>query len=109
MVDRQQADAIVQKYQQTAPVQVMRIANDLGINVWRSALGTNVSGKLFRDREHGGWSGYSILVNISEAYARQRFTMAHEIGHFVLHLEDVGAELTDDTFLSKQVDFEARD
>jgi hypothetical protein len=98
-MERAKADEIVRRHQRAAPVRVMEIAVELGLAVWRSpGLGKNVSGKLFRDAEHGGPSGYSILVNAAEPYVRQRFTMAHEIGHFVLHLDKIGDELVDNTF-----------
>lgn len=110
-MDLNEFNRVAQKFQSTAPVPVMGIANELGVKVWRSALGKDVSGKLFRDTVNGGTSGYSIIVNGFEPYVRQRFTMAHEIGHFVLHLDSVGSEIVDDTFyrsrLSNKLEAEA--
>jgi hypothetical protein len=97
-MNRHQASQIISKYQVSAPVSVMEIAEELGVKVWRSPMPENVSGKLFPDRIHGGSSGYSIVVNAAETISRQRFTMAHEIGHFILHREDVGEGVIDDTF-----------
>lgn len=76
------------------------IANDLGINVWgMRSLPPNISGKIFRDSLNGGRSGFSIAVNSHEAWVRQRFTVAHEIAHFILHrhLLDQKGALADDT------------
>jgi hypothetical protein len=90
---------VIGKYQQRAPVDVPGIARDLGINVWESLnLGPNISGKLFQDPHAGGSTGYSIVVNAADAYTRKRFTVAHEIAHFILHLPQVGSGVQDDTF-----------
>lgn len=89
---------ILAKYHARAPVDVMGIANDLGLKVWKTGLPKNISGKIFRDSDHGGPSGFSIVVNSEEKSVRQRFTVAHEIAHFLLHrhlLESKGA-LVDD-------------
>jgi Zn-dependent peptidase ImmA (M78 family) len=42
--------------------------------------GAGVSGILFRDGEH-----HVIGVNSAHPLARQRFTIAHELGHRALH------------------------
>ncbi len=77
---------VIAKHQAQAPVDVVAIAKDLGINVWSmNSLPESVSGKIFRDPLNGGNSGYSIAVNARDAYVRQRFTVAHEIAHFLLH------------------------
>jgi Zn-dependent peptidase ImmA (M78 family) len=59
-------------------------------------LAENVSGKIFRDPLNGGASGYSIGVKASEGYRRKRFTIAHEIAHYILHRSKIGDELVDD-------------
>jgi IrrE N-terminal-like domain len=90
---------ILAKYHSEAPVDILGLARELGINVWGMDLLPNISGKIFRDAKNGGSSGFSIAVNRSEAPVRQRFTIAHEIAHFLLHrhlLESKGS-LIDDT------------
>ena len=88
---------IILRHQATYPVNVTAIANDLGVNVWEMHnLPPNISGKIFRDKLNGGSSGYSIGVNASEIYTRKRFTVAHEIAHFILHRDQIGDELLDD-------------
>src|SRR5690348_13224413 len=87
-------------HQGQMPVDVTALAKDIGIKVWESDLGPNVSGKLFKDDTNGGSKGYSILVNSKEPYVRRRYTVAHELGHYILHREMVrrlGA-VTDNTF-----------
>lgn len=81
----------------SAPVQVTALAEALGLSVWEDEdLPAGVSGKLFQDDFNSGPSGYSIVVRASDPYVRRRFTVAHEIGHFVLHRHRIGSSLTDD-------------
>jgi hypothetical protein len=87
---------IIAKHQMHAPVDVVAIAKDLGLNVWKMTLPSNVSGKIFRDALNGGPSGFSIAVNAGNSYVRQRFTVAHEIAHFALHRSRLDGELIDD-------------
>lgn len=100
------------EHQRSAPVNVIGFANDLGIKVWTSEkLGTGISGKLFKDPELGGVSGYAIVVNGAHPEVRRRFTIAHEIAHFVLHRDAVGAGISDNEFyrssLSNKLETEA--
>jgi Zn-dependent peptidase ImmA (M78 family) len=80
-------------------VNVIALAHDLGLNVWgMHTLDPSISGKIFRDPMNGGTSGFSIAVNATEAYTRQRFTIAHEIAHFILHRSKLEAgDLVDDS------------
>lgn len=62
------------------PVPVEDIADELGLVVEYTELGDNVSGILVVDGDNG-----AIGVNSTHPSVRQRFTIAHEIGHFCLH------------------------
>jgi Zn-dependent peptidase ImmA (M78 family) len=53
-------------------------------------------GEIFRDIKRGGFSGYSILVNANDPPVRQRFTIGHEIAHFLRHRDRVKNRLVDD-------------
>jgi Zn-dependent peptidase ImmA (M78 family) len=90
---------IVAKYVKKAPVNVVGLAKELGINVWESdSLPENKSGKIFKDRQNGGPTGFSILVNARESLYRKRFTVAHELAHFLLHRQQLNeGDLVDDT------------
>lgn len=89
---------IIVEYQQAAPVEVVKIAEALGMRVWElQNLPATVSGKLFKDPINGGPSQYSIGVNAVESFTRKRFTVAHEIAHFILHRNRITTELVDDT------------
>jgi len=96
-VEKQTPGQIIAKYQAQAPVDVVAIASDLGINVWADSFPDSISGKIFRDPMNGGTTGFSIVVNESHSFVRQRFTVAHEIAHFVLHRRKLeSGDLIDD-------------
>ena len=65
---------------QKPPVQVKQVATQLDIEVDESDLGRDCSGVLIRRGPRA-----VIGVNRSDHPNRQRFTIAHEIGHYVLH------------------------
>lgn len=64
----------------TIPVDVEFIARKLKVTIAKSELPDETSGVI--QKVNGGNS--TILVNSSHAKVRQRFTIAHEIGHFLL-------------------------
>lgn len=62
------------------PVDPFAIARELGINVYIDrSLPPDVSGML---RKQAGYSDPEILLNASDSRNRQRFTCAHELGHY---------------------------
>lgn len=75
------------------PVDVEYIAQHLGINLLFEELESNVSGFLVVKEKKT-----SIVVNDSHHENRKRFTIAHELGHYVLH-----AKNGDQLFIDKQV------
>jgi hypothetical protein len=88
---------IIERFQGSAPVDVTGLAEALGLRVWEDdSLPRGVAGKLFQDPFNGGPEGFSIVVRASDPYVRRRFTVAHEIAHFVLHRNMIGSSLTDD-------------
>lgn len=62
------------------PVKVDRVAKRRGINIRYSVLDDELSGMAFYKDEMA-----VIGVNARHHVHRQRFTIAHEIGHFMLH------------------------
>ena len=77
---RRQAEAVVQRLGILRPaVKVFDVAKALGITVVRTHLGNDVSGLLITKP-----NGTTICVEDSHHSVRQRFTVAHEIGHFCL-------------------------
>jgi Zn-dependent peptidase ImmA (M78 family) len=69
------------------------------------------SGMIARDPERGGSSGFAIYVNAKHSEVRRRFTIAHEVAHFVLHRDLIGDGITEDALyrsgLSDAVEREA--
>lgn len=102
---------VVHQFQGDAPVDVVAICGALGVNVWEDSLGNGVSGKLFRDPVNGGSSGYSIVANASEPFVRRRFTIAHELSHFLLHRHQSSDPISDDVYyrsgLSNAMEYQA--
>ena len=96
MMDRKTDIEIIRDHQQTLPVPVLDIAKELGLKVYLGTWRRGESGRIVKDRRRGGRSGYAIIANKAHANARRRFTIAHEIGHFVLHPGKIGDGVTDD-------------
>ena len=92
-------EQIIRRFQKDAPVDVRALAEELGVKVWESkVLPPGISGKLFKDLVNGGTEGFSIQVNATDAFVRKRFTVAHEIAHFILHREKIGPVIMDDVW-----------
>jgi len=73
---RNEANRFLQKHKVTdVPVDVERLARAESLTIERRPLGDD-------DGETVGWS---ITVNSDQPLVRQRFTIAHELGHFVMH------------------------
>jgi len=85
---------IIEKHKNSVPVETIPLARDLGLKVYYSDWPDNISGCLKRDEKSK--SGYSIFVNTNHHPNRRRFTIAHEIAHFVLHRDLIGDGITDD-------------
>lgn len=96
-----EATAIVKEHQQEIPVPVVALANALGAKVYGvEDWGDDLSGML---RKRKRWSGtrYEISVNLNHHPNRQRFTIAHEIAHIILHDDLIGdGILTDGLYRS---------
>jgi Zn-dependent peptidase ImmA (M78 family) len=73
------AEALLKGYSEP-PIPVQAVAAALGLEVEAADLGEDVSGVLVVGADHG-----VIGVNEAHPFVRQRFTIAHECGHFVLH------------------------
>lgn len=66
------------------PVDILKIAKTNDIEVYAGELDKKVSGAIRYDKEK---DKFAILVNKNDSMVRQRFTIAHELGHFFLHKE----------------------
>ncbi|MBF9053916.1 ImmA/IrrE family metallo-endopeptidase [Rhodobacterales bacterium LSUCC1028] len=75
------------------PVNIEAIIRGLGIELDKKAdLDPEISGQL----ERLGPDEYKISVQKTDSYLRQRFTMAHELGHYLLHAHLIGEGVDDD-------------
>ncbi|NKE43640.1 ImmA/IrrE family metallo-endopeptidase [Roseomonas frigidaquae] len=82
---------IVGRYLEDIPVDLDAMADDLGLEVrYVDNLSDDVSGKIERTR-----GGYRVTVNASHPRRRQRFTLAHEIAHFIMHRDLIGDGIVD--------------
>jgi IrrE N-terminal-like domain len=89
--------AVVARHQKKPPILLAPIAKELGIRVSRIPLGKSIAGQIMRDPLKGGPSGFSILINSDDALHRQKFTLAHELAHFILHRDLIESRIVDDT------------
>ena len=81
---------VLLKHQVSFPIKVGAIAEEFGIVVKKATLKPGISGTI---KETNG----EVLVRINrhESDGRQRFTLAHEIAHFLLHREKIGDGIED--------------
>lgn len=85
-MDTTQAKEIIEPFTNSFPVKVGSIANALGLNVYlTNDLPPNTSGSIVHEKD----GNYSIYVKEGQSPQRQRFTIAHEIGHFVEHGDEL--------------------
>lgn len=91
LIEHELPTFVISRFTRAAPVDIYALAEALGIEVEDAALPANVSGKIFQT-----WSRYRIEVNKAHPRTRRRFTVAHEIAHFVLHRDRIGDGITDD-------------
>jgi Zn-dependent peptidase ImmA (M78 family) len=79
------------------PVAIEIVARHLNLTMEAAALGENVSGMLVVKGDRG-----AIGYNSAHARVRQRFTISHEIAHYLLHAKkDEKAQL----FIDRHVAF----
>lgn len=100
---------ILNDYTAEIPVRVGALANALGITVLKSPLAPNVSGLI--EPSADSVSGFQIRVNRYENPDRQRFTISHEIAHYLLHRHLIGQGIVDNVLyrskLSSLIEVEA--
>ena len=74
------------------PVNIEGMIRFQGIKLDKNAhLADGLSGEIRKLNE----GEYQISVQASEHYYRKRFTMAHELGHFLLHKDKIGDGVND--------------
>lgn len=82
------------------PVPVVAIAQELGARIFETTdFSSRYSGSI---KKEGG--SYCIYLNANDDPARKRFTIAHEIGHLVLHKEYLESGKEDLTEIKQPVE-----
>ena len=87
----QKAEAFCKEHQvDQFPVNIVSICNRLNISVFERPLPSGVSGFIVIQEEpfKNFETGRLIMVNSSDSAARKRFTIAHELAHYVLHKKE---------------------
>lgn len=82
---------LILRYQASIPVKLSQLAKELGLKVVASTLSPGISGEI-----RPSPNGYVINVNRHDSSRRQRFTVAHEIAHYLLHRSQIGNGISDD-------------
>ena len=81
----------IQEAKQSHPVDVDRLVRELGLALNYKPMPSGMSGELVRGED----GSYTINVNKTDPRNRQRFTIAHELGHFVYHRDRLGDGVND--------------
>ena len=89
------------------PVDIVSLAKDFGVKkVLRATMDREVSGQIEKRND-----GYYIITNEAEPKWRRRFTIAHELAHFILHKDQIGDGVAENTLyrsgLSSEYEVEA--
>lgn len=81
---------VIHEHWNSTPVPIDRIIQDIGLPLSHESMADNISGYI--ERQNGS---YRIVVNSNHAAARQRFTAAHELGHYIYHRDLLGEGVGD--------------
>jgi hypothetical protein len=84
----------IRAHQENAPVKLSALAKALGVSLKAATLPAGISGEIRPDPDSPG--NVVIRVNRHDSDKRQRFTVAHEIAHFLLHRDQIGNGIKDD-------------
>lgn len=82
---------LIEKYQKECPIKLGKLANELGLTVKLATLPANISGEI-KDID----GEVIIKINRHDVKTRQRYTLAHEISHFLLHRHLLRVGISDD-------------
>lgn len=81
---------VIAKHWDSTPVPIEAIIHEIGLPLSYEPMADNVSGYI--EQQNGS---YRIVVNSNHAPTRQRFTAAHELGHYIYHRDLLGEGVGD--------------
>lgn len=81
---------VIAKHWDSTPVPIDAIISEIGLPLCYEPLDDGISGYI--ERTNGS---YKIVVNSNHARTRQRFTAAHELGHYIFHRDLLGEGVGD--------------
>lgn len=81
---------VLEKHWYSSPVPIYDIILDMGLKLTLTAMDKKVVGLIRQDN-----GVYTIVVNTRHSLTRQRFTAAHELGHYIYHNVLVGDGVAD--------------
>ena len=92
--------AILQHARRKAPVKMIKLAKKLGLRVFEATIpmraGAPMAGALRTgDQTYEGKDGYWIECHRDDSETRKRFTVAHEIGHYLFHKHMITDDIED--------------
>lgn len=76
---------VIEQHWNSSPVPIDTIIREIGLDLSYEPMADEISGYIERQ---GG--SYRIVVNSNHAQTRQRFTAAHELGHYIYHRDLLG-------------------
>ena len=85
---------LIQEHQRSAPVKIGAIVKAFKVRLLASTLPAGISGEIRPDPDSA--AGFTIRINRHDSHSRQRFTVAHELAHFLLHRDRIGRGIVDD-------------
>lgn len=82
-IEQQVTDLLNEQGIESVPIPIEAIARAKGLPIVETVMEADVSGALIRSQELQG-----IAINAAQAPVRKRFTIAHELAHFMLNHVD---------------------
>ena len=82
---------LIEKHTARLPVNVDALIREAGLELQKMPLAEDVAGWIERRSDNR----YRIVVNTRHTHTRQRFTAAHELGHYIYHRDLLGDGVAD--------------
>jgi len=92
-ITREAVQNLIVEAQKSLPVNIVSLCNSFGIRVYEVESWAENSGMI---KKNSDGDSYSIYVNATHSKARRRFTIAHELAHWILHRDIIGDGILDD-------------